>query len=202
MRSRQAEGCSVVGCERPYRARGFCLLHYRRWQAHGDPLAILTDRGKPLIERFNRRYTVAPNGCWLWTGGLSAESGYSRFGLTHTSTVSGHRWSYEHHVGPIPEGWTVDHRCHNADPTCKGGPTCLHRRCVNPAHLEARTLRDNLLSGNTLPAANAKKTHCPANHPYDETNTYVYRGMRFCRLCNIEKQRRYLARKRAGLVGK
>jgi len=32
-------GCSVAGCERTHKARGFCRTHYRRWQRHADPLA-------------------------------------------------------------------------------------------------------------------------------------------------------------------
>jgi hypothetical protein len=27
------------------------------------------------------------------------------------------------------------------------------------------------------------RTHCPKQHPYDESNTYIYRGRRFCRAC-------------------
>ncbi len=30
--------CSVDGCDRPSRKRGWCTLHYGRWRAHGDPL--------------------------------------------------------------------------------------------------------------------------------------------------------------------
>lgn len=32
-------GCSVPGCDRPHKARGWCQAHYRRWQTHGDVLA-------------------------------------------------------------------------------------------------------------------------------------------------------------------
>ena len=34
--------CSVDGCDRRYRARGFCNLHYLRWRRHGDPLTVRT----------------------------------------------------------------------------------------------------------------------------------------------------------------
>lgn len=31
--------CSISGCNRPARARGWCMAHYDRWRRHGDVLA-------------------------------------------------------------------------------------------------------------------------------------------------------------------
>lgn len=31
--------CSIPDCSKPHMARGWCRLHYTRWQKHGDPLA-------------------------------------------------------------------------------------------------------------------------------------------------------------------
>jgi hypothetical protein len=46
---------------------------------------------------------------------------------------------------------------------------------------------------------NADKTHCPKGHPYDERNTHIRNGMRFCRACWREKAR---LRRVARLEGK
>lgn len=29
--------CKIQGCERPFKARGFCIVHYSRWKRTGDP---------------------------------------------------------------------------------------------------------------------------------------------------------------------
>lgn len=31
---------------------------------------------------------------------------------------------------------------------------------------------------------NKRKTHCPQGHPYDEANTRLYQGRRYCKACN------------------
>lgn len=41
--------CSIQGCERPTKSRGWCDVHYRRWRNYGDPLIILKPRsGQPV----------------------------------------------------------------------------------------------------------------------------------------------------------
>lgn len=134
-----------------------------------------------LAERLEAGADHGP-GCWLWKGSLNGD-GYARY-----SDTAMHRLAYELAKGPIPAGLTVDHECHNADPTCKGG-ACIHRRCVNPSHLALKSIGENVMAGVGFGAVNARKTHCPQGHPYSQENTYVNpnSGYRLCRTCHRER---------------
>ncbi|MGI9402887.1 MAG: HNH endonuclease signature motif containing protein [Hyphomicrobium sp.] len=124
-----------------------------------------------------------PNsGCWLWTGACNRD-GYAQFALNGARN-GGHRFSYELFVGPIPEGLQIDH-------------LCRVRCCVNPAHLEPVTQRENARRGN-VGQNNKSKTHCPKGHPYTPDNTYVTPvGRRDCMECRREARRRHYWRQRA-----
>lgn len=159
--------CSIDGCERSVRARGWCDMHYRRWKAHGDPNKRLYLRGASIEDRFWQKVTQSAS-CWHWQGAI-IKGGYGGF-KTPTGHTLAHRFSYELHNGAIPEGLQIDHLCRN-------------RACVRPDHLEAVTQRTNILRGVGLAAKYARVTHCPKGHPYDEANTYHNRGGRYCRQC-------------------
>ena len=128
----------------------------------------------PTWKRFARDFVVAESGCWQWTGSLYAV-GYGRFS-TGGRWVTAHRWCYERLIGPVPPGLDLDHLCRN-------------RPCVNPQHLDPVTRRENLLRGETIPARNSRKTHCPSGHAYTPENTRIYRSGRYCKACNRERCR-------------
>lgn len=158
--------------------------------AFGDPR---------LPRRFWSKVAPQEDGCWLWTAGCYA-SGYGQFSWA-AARGGAHRIALAVLVGPIPAGLDVDHGCHTRD--CPGRPVCQHRRCVNPAHLQAMTRRENLLRGKTLPASQALRTECPRGHRYTPANTYnpnPGRGSvaRACRTCATARAqaRRTLGRAR------
>lgn len=130
--------------------------------------------------------------CWLWTAGGSRSTGYGWVNWRGTNFLV-HRFAYELQIGPIPTGFTIDHVCHNRDEGCEGG-ACSHRRCVNPAHLEAVSRGVNTLRGKTITGNNSRKMECKHGHPFDEVNTrYLPNGERECKECQrIKGRKRHL----------
>lgn len=103
--------------------------------------------------------------CWIWRA-YRHEKGYGRIGVGGHVKFA-HRIAYELFVGPIPAGLQIDHLCRN-------------RGCVNLAHLEPVTARENCLRGTVFhPDA------CHRGHPRSAENTYNDpSGIRHCRVCS------------------
>lgn len=128
---------------------------------------------EPAEVRF-RRMVSKDADCWLWLG--TKNQGYGQF-WDGTKTVRAHRWSYEFHIGPIPEGLPLDHLCRNPS-------------CVNPDHLEPVSNHENTMRGIGPSAANAAKTVCDRGHEFTPENTYIVAGTgwRHCQTCVKDKR--------------
>jgi hypothetical protein len=162
--------CTCGRQDRP--RRGMCGNCYERWR-RAQPAPLRRSLADRLWSRVEKTDT-----CWLWTG--ANWNGYGQIRADNRVRLV-HRVSYELLVGPIPEGFQIDHLCR------------VHN-CVNPAHLEAVTPRTNNLRGTSAAAVAARRTHCPQNHPYDNENTHINaRGHRRCRACNREQKRQKAA---------
>ena len=154
------------------------------------------ERFIPASERLLAKAKRSESGCLTWTGYIDAD-GYGRMGYQGRSSVTVHRIAYMEWIGPIPAGIQIDHLCHTLDETCLGGPDCPHRACIEPSHLDLVTTGENTQRGRSFAPANGAKTECPQGHPYDEGNTILYQGRRYCRQCIYQRNREYKARKRA-----
>lgn len=173
--------CSVPGCEDNAHARELCVKHWNRWRRHGDPTYTKFIVGDD-VQRFwsNVQTSSAPGECWPWLASTASGYGQIHFG---GQFALAHRVAYELMVGPIPDGLTLDHLCHDPD-LCDLASDCPHRRCVNPSHVEPVSGGVNILRGGGLAALNARKEECDHGHAFDEANTYVDpRGKRACRAC-------------------
>lgn len=132
-----------------------------------------------------------PTICWDWPGAIRKEAGY---GVVQANlddrgfrTWAAHRAVYTVLVGPVASATELDHLCRN-------------RKCVNPAHLEPVSSRENCLRGVGILAVNAKKTHCKHGHEFTRENTMIVPTVcgtgRKCRQCYLSAKRRYNAKQR------
>jgi hypothetical protein len=142
-----------------------------------------------LPARIAGKIRARSDGCWEWTGAILKApvhkphiGGYGRVRTCvggRRGHVYAHRYVYEALVGPIPaDRPQLDHLC--CDPAwCAGGPTCPHRRCVNPAHLEPVTLAENRRR------ASRHAKQCKRSHDMSGANLRIdpRTGKWICRAC-------------------
>jgi len=158
-------------------------------------------RRLPVTERIFQRTTPGWGGCVIFTGPLNGDN-YGRIKIAG-QMLNAHRQLYLDAVGPVPDGMMLDHTCHSSDAECPGGKECLHRRCVNPNHLEPVTAAENNMRGRSLTAQNFLKTHCDQGHEFTPENTKPVKRLRIdgtpqrhCRTCAREATQRWRRRTR------
>ena len=149
-------------------------------EGHRNRLAMVTETQAEI--RFWAKVDRTPDGCWYWCG-KTLPNGYGVY-RSGGAQVSAHRYAYQLSNGIIPIPLTIDH-------------LCRIRHCVNPDHLEAVTLAENIRrgSGGTSggKASGAKKramTVCRHGHPFDQHNTrFRENGTRACKACERERKK-------------
>lgn len=118
--------------------------------------------------------------CWIWEGAVN-KGGYGvigRDGGRGSGTELVHRASYEHFVGTIPDGFTLDHLCET-------------KRCIRPQHLEPVTRAENTRR------KYIREGRCKAGHEMTEANTVRRAGGNIrCRACRDAYQTEYRNRKK------
>lgn len=86
------------------------------------------------------RFHKMPTGCVVCVSHKRNHDGYFRYSIGSSrkgekKCFMFHRWVWERHRGPIPEGYEIDH-------------LCLNRGCCNVEHLQCIPKREHIIKTN------------------------------------------------------
>lgn len=158
----------------------------RPWTAPNTQKGVKGFVSRPASVRFWEKVKKQES-CWEWLG-YKTPLGYGYFYL-EGRLIPAHRFSYIEENGEPTPGHDIDHLCRNPS-------------CVNPAHLEAVTHRENVMRGMApIVGRNnhwSKRTHCINGHLFDAANTKIDRdGHRVCKACRRLRDKKRRAALRA-----
>lgn len=161
--------CSIDGCGRPHRSRGYCEKHYRRVWKHGTP-----DLVRPGT--FGEPGPSAPN----WVGN---SAGYSAVHLRLKQERGRAALHQCRHCQRRAEEWAYDHEDPNPRREARSGrPYSANLDRYFPLCKSCHGLFDGQFAE---PA-----TTCQRGHPWNEENTRILTdGRRRCRACMKQRTR-------------
>lgn len=154
------------------------------------PLSVIMCINVVTSARWLQRVSGEGEGCWLMSGS-SNPGGYPQIWLDGRLVKASRVALVAHLRRDLGSDMHASHKCHDAAVArgeCVGG-RCIHRRCVNPAHLVEETRLENLRAGGGSTALNAAKTECVHGHPLQES----INGRRECRQCSRDRAERSAA---------
>lgn len=179
------------------KTRGMCHYHYKKALESGEILKLEPDSdearfwskvnkqgGYPDFSDTLVRVTPEAGECWVWTAATQSKW-YGRFKIAGKLEMST-RVSLRLAGVAVQDGLDVDHLCRRPI-------------CVNPAHLEAVTRRENTLRGAIMEVNRGRRRGmCSKGHPLAGGNLILngeYAPK--CRTCQNDKNREWMRQYRA-----